>query len=68
MAFNPAAMVNMKVCEVRTRASTELLEDLGEQKAELAQLCVATVSGGAASKMAINIVRIAEVQRSGGDL
>mmetsp|Transcript_80833 Transcript_80833/g.261132 ORF Transcript_80833/g.261132 Transcript_80833/m.261132 type:complete len:124 (+) Transcript_80833:58-429(+) len=51
-------MVRVKAYELRSKTSKELLTELDEQKAELAQLRVAKVSGGAASKLAkIKIVR-----------
>mmetsp|Transcript_8124 Transcript_8124/g.8977 ORF Transcript_8124/g.8977 Transcript_8124/m.8977 type:complete len:124 (-) Transcript_8124:98-469(-) len=51
-------MVRVKAFELRTKTSKELLKDLDEMKAELAQLRVAKVAGGAASKLAkIKIVR-----------
>mmetsp|Transcript_104607 Transcript_104607/g.291252 ORF Transcript_104607/g.291252 Transcript_104607/m.291252 type:complete len:124 (-) Transcript_104607:97-468(-) len=51
-------MVKLKAYELRTRTSKELLKELDDMKAELAQLRVAKVSGGAASKLAkIKIVR-----------
>eukprot|EP00928_Gymnodinium_smaydae_P060276 TRINITY_DN438_c0_g1_i1.p3 TRINITY_DN438_c0_g1~~TRINITY_DN438_c0_g1_i1.p3 ORF type:complete len:124 (+),score=40.15 TRINITY_DN438_c0_g1_i1:98-469(+) len=51
-------MVRVKAYELRTKTSKELLNELDEMKGELAQLRVAKVSGGAASKLArIRIVR-----------
>mmetsp|Transcript_105177 Transcript_105177/g.255333 ORF Transcript_105177/g.255333 Transcript_105177/m.255333 type:complete len:124 (+) Transcript_105177:73-444(+) len=51
-------MVRVKAFELRSKTSKELLKDLDEMKAELAQLRVAKVAGGAASKLAkIKIVR-----------
>eukprot|EP00928_Gymnodinium_smaydae_P088053 TRINITY_DN721_c2_g1_i1.p3 TRINITY_DN721_c2_g1~~TRINITY_DN721_c2_g1_i1.p3 ORF type:complete len:124 (-),score=42.17 TRINITY_DN721_c2_g1_i1:51-422(-) len=51
-------MVRVKAFELRSKTSKELLSDLDEMKAELAQLRVAKVSGGAASKLArIKVVR-----------
>mmetsp|Transcript_104611 Transcript_104611/g.291268 ORF Transcript_104611/g.291268 Transcript_104611/m.291268 type:complete len:124 (-) Transcript_104611:79-450(-) len=51
-------MVKLKAYELRTRTSKELLKELDDMKAELAQLRVAKVSGGAASKLAkIKVVR-----------
>nr|ABO47869.1 ribosomal protein L35 [Alexandrium fundyense] len=51
-------MVRVKAYELRTKTSKELLKELDEMKAELAQLRVAKVAGGAASKLAkIKIVR-----------
>mmetsp|Transcript_10714 Transcript_10714/g.14311 ORF Transcript_10714/g.14311 Transcript_10714/m.14311 type:complete len:124 (-) Transcript_10714:101-472(-) len=51
-------MVRAKAFELRSKTSKELLKDLDEMKAELAQLRVAKVAGGAASKLAkIKIVR-----------
>mmetsp|Transcript_16481 Transcript_16481/g.34451 ORF Transcript_16481/g.34451 Transcript_16481/m.34451 type:complete len:124 (+) Transcript_16481:114-485(+) len=51
-------MVRVKAYELRSKTSKELLKDLDEMKAELAQLRVAKVAGGAASKLAkIKIVR-----------
>jgi len=44
--------------ELRSKTSKELLKELDEMKAELSQLRVAKVAGGAASKLAkIKIVR-----------
>merc|ERR1712224_709328 len=51
-------MVRMKAYELRNKTSKELMQELDEQKSELAQLRVAKVAGGAASKLAkIKIVR-----------
>eukprot|EP00927_Polykrikos_kofoidii_P074948 TRINITY_DN70_c0_g2_i1.p1 TRINITY_DN70_c0_g2~~TRINITY_DN70_c0_g2_i1.p1 ORF type:complete len:124 (+),score=21.02 TRINITY_DN70_c0_g2_i1:55-426(+) len=51
-------MVRVKAYELRSKTSKELLKELDEMKSELAQLRVAKVSGGAASKLAkIKIVR-----------
>eukprot|EP00928_Gymnodinium_smaydae_P096897 TRINITY_DN864_c0_g3_i1.p3 TRINITY_DN864_c0_g3~~TRINITY_DN864_c0_g3_i1.p3 ORF type:complete len:124 (-),score=44.29 TRINITY_DN864_c0_g3_i1:195-566(-) len=51
-------MVRVKAFELRSKTSKELLQELDEMKAELAQLRVAKVSGGAASKLArIRVVR-----------
>eukprot|EP00930_Biecheleria_cincta_P044726 TRINITY_DN3079_c0_g1_i3.p1 TRINITY_DN3079_c0_g1~~TRINITY_DN3079_c0_g1_i3.p1 ORF type:complete len:111 (+),score=25.98 TRINITY_DN3079_c0_g1_i3:83-415(+) len=51
-------MVKVKAYELRAKTSKELLKELDEMKSELAQLRVAKVSGGAASKLAkIKIVR-----------
>eukprot|EP00420_Gonyaulax_spinifera_P039698 CAMPEP_0197877304 /NCGR_PEP_ID=MMETSP1439-20131203/6026_1 /TAXON_ID=66791 /ORGANISM="Gonyaulax spinifera, Strain CCMP409" /LENGTH=123 /DNA_ID=CAMNT_0043496641 /DNA_START=89 /DNA_END=460 /DNA_ORIENTATION=+ len=51
-------MVKVKAYELRSKTSKELLKELDEMKAELAQLRVAQVAGGAASKLAkIKIVR-----------
>eukprot|EP00928_Gymnodinium_smaydae_P096892 TRINITY_DN864_c0_g1_i1.p3 TRINITY_DN864_c0_g1~~TRINITY_DN864_c0_g1_i1.p3 ORF type:complete len:124 (-),score=45.14 TRINITY_DN864_c0_g1_i1:61-432(-) len=51
-------MVRVKAFELRSKTSKELLKELDEMKAELAQLRVAKVSGGAASKLArIKVVR-----------
>eukprot|EP00403_Amphidinium_massartii_P022623 CAMPEP_0178402106 /NCGR_PEP_ID=MMETSP0689_2-20121128/16664_1 /TAXON_ID=160604 /ORGANISM="Amphidinium massartii, Strain CS-259" /LENGTH=123 /DNA_ID=CAMNT_0020022983 /DNA_START=84 /DNA_END=455 /DNA_ORIENTATION=- len=51
-------MVKMKAHELRMKTSKELLKELEEQKGELAQLRVAKVSGGQASKLAkIRVVR-----------
>eukprot|EP00747_Dinoflagellata_sp_TGD_P104735 gnl/TRDRNA2_/TRDRNA2_169338_c1_seq1.p1 gnl/TRDRNA2_/TRDRNA2_169338_c1~~gnl/TRDRNA2_/TRDRNA2_169338_c1_seq1.p1 ORF type:complete len:124 (+),score=37.74 gnl/TRDRNA2_/TRDRNA2_169338_c1_seq1:62-433(+) len=51
-------MVRVKAHELRSRTSKELLKELDELKSELAQLRVAKVAGGAASKLAkIKIVR-----------
>mmetsp|Transcript_26452 Transcript_26452/g.40175 ORF Transcript_26452/g.40175 Transcript_26452/m.40175 type:complete len:124 (+) Transcript_26452:112-483(+) len=51
-------MPKAKAFELRTKTSKQLLQELDDQKAELAQLRVAKVSGGAASKLAkIKIVR-----------
>merc|ERR1719254_230627 len=48
----------IKAHEIRTKSNTELLKELDEMKAELSQLRVAKVSGGAASKLAkIKVVR-----------
>merc|ERR1719401_1265716 len=48
----------VKAFELRAKTSKELLAELDEQKAELAALRVAKVSGGAASKLAkIKVVR-----------
>eukprot|EP00434_Breviolum_minutum_P021193 symbB.v1.2.018698.t1/scaffold1410.1/size216244/24 len=46
------AMVRVKAYELRNKTSKELLKELEDMKAELAQLRVAKVSGGAASKLA----------------
>mmetsp|Transcript_66624 Transcript_66624/g.150439 ORF Transcript_66624/g.150439 Transcript_66624/m.150439 type:complete len:151 (+) Transcript_66624:2-454(+) len=54
----PGRMVKVKAYELRSKTSKELLKELDEMKAELAQLRVAQVAGGAASKLAkIKIVR-----------
>mmetsp|Transcript_271 Transcript_271/g.186 ORF Transcript_271/g.186 Transcript_271/m.186 type:complete len:124 (-) Transcript_271:125-496(-) len=51
-------MVRVKAYELRSKTSKELLKELDEMKTELAQLRVAKVAGGAASKLAkIKIVR-----------
>mmetsp|Transcript_81813 Transcript_81813/g.190064 ORF Transcript_81813/g.190064 Transcript_81813/m.190064 type:complete len:124 (-) Transcript_81813:125-496(-) len=51
-------MVRVKAYELRSKTSKELLKELDEMKAELAQLRVAKVAGGAASKLAkIKVVR-----------
>ena len=51
-------MVRVKAFELRSKTSKELLKELDEMKAELSQLRVAKVSGGAASKLAkIKVVR-----------
>merc|ERR1712004_965100 len=51
-------MTKVKAYELRTKTSKELIAELEEQKAELAQLRVAQVTGGAASKlMKIKVVR-----------
>eukprot|EP00929_Paragymnodinium_shiwhaense_P033486 TRINITY_DN1837_c0_g7_i1.p2 TRINITY_DN1837_c0_g7~~TRINITY_DN1837_c0_g7_i1.p2 ORF type:complete len:124 (+),score=46.15 TRINITY_DN1837_c0_g7_i1:102-473(+) len=51
-------MVRVKAFELRSKTSKELMKDLDEMKGELAQLRVAKVAGGAASKLAkIKIVR-----------
>eukprot|EP00927_Polykrikos_kofoidii_P074947 TRINITY_DN70_c0_g1_i1.p1 TRINITY_DN70_c0_g1~~TRINITY_DN70_c0_g1_i1.p1 ORF type:complete len:124 (+),score=22.53 TRINITY_DN70_c0_g1_i1:68-439(+) len=51
-------MVRVKAYELRSKTSKELVKELDEMKSELAQLRVAKVSGGAASKLAkIKIVR-----------
>jgi large subunit ribosomal protein L35e len=51
-------MAKIKVYELRTKNKTELLKQLEELKNELAQLRVAKVTGGAASKLAkIKVVR-----------
>ena len=47
-----AAMVRVKAYELRNKTSKELLKELDDMKAELAQLRVSKVSGGAASKLA----------------
>mmetsp|Transcript_81019 Transcript_81019/g.99256 ORF Transcript_81019/g.99256 Transcript_81019/m.99256 type:complete len:124 (+) Transcript_81019:61-432(+) len=44
-------MVRVKAYELRNKTSKELLKELEDMKAELAQLRVAKVSGGAASKL-----------------
>merc|ERR1712066_101674 len=50
--------VRVKAYELRSKTSKELLKELDEMKNELAQLRVAKVAGGAASKLAkIKIVR-----------
>merc|ERR1712232_635982 len=50
--------VRVKAFELRAKTSKELMKDLDEAKAELAQLRVAKVAGGAASKLAkIKVVR-----------
>merc|ERR1712125_288903 len=55
---NRLTMVRVKAHELRTKTSKELLKELDEMKNELAQLRVAKVAGGAASKLAkIKIVR-----------
>eukprot|EP00448_Togula_jolla_P040685 CAMPEP_0170645552 /NCGR_PEP_ID=MMETSP0224-20130122/43149_1 /TAXON_ID=285029 /ORGANISM="Togula jolla, Strain CCCM 725" /LENGTH=123 /DNA_ID=CAMNT_0010976793 /DNA_START=76 /DNA_END=447 /DNA_ORIENTATION=- len=51
-------MVYMKAYELRSKISKDLMVQLDEMKSELAQLRVAKVAGGAASKLAkIKIVR-----------
>merc|ERR1712187_867348 len=51
-------MARVKAYELRSKTSKELLKELDEMKSELAQLRVAKVAGGAASKLAkIKIVR-----------
>mmetsp|Transcript_28461 Transcript_28461/g.67639 ORF Transcript_28461/g.67639 Transcript_28461/m.67639 type:complete len:124 (+) Transcript_28461:72-443(+) len=45
-------MVRVKAFELRNKTSKELMKELEDMKAELAQLRVAKVSGGAASKLA----------------
>ncbi|CAJ1340933.1 unnamed protein product [Effrenium voratum] len=51
-------MAKVKAFELRSKTSKELLKELDDMKAELAQLRVAKVSGGAASKLAkIKVVR-----------
>mmetsp|Transcript_19059 Transcript_19059/g.53780 ORF Transcript_19059/g.53780 Transcript_19059/m.53780 type:complete len:124 (+) Transcript_19059:77-448(+) len=51
-------MVRVKAYELRNKTSKELLKELDDMKIELAQLRVAKVAGGAASKLAkIKIVR-----------
>ncbi|CAL1158049.1 unnamed protein product [Cladocopium goreaui] len=51
-------MVKVKTYELRSKTSKELLKELDDMKSELAQLRVAKVSGGAASKLAkIKVVR-----------
>eukprot|EP00928_Gymnodinium_smaydae_P088050 TRINITY_DN721_c1_g1_i1.p3 TRINITY_DN721_c1_g1~~TRINITY_DN721_c1_g1_i1.p3 ORF type:complete len:124 (+),score=38.43 TRINITY_DN721_c1_g1_i1:84-455(+) len=51
-------MVRVKAYELRSKTSKELMNELDEMKGELAQLRVAKVSGGAASKLArIKVVR-----------
>ena len=45
-------MVRVKAYELRNKTSKELLKELDDMKAELAQLRVSKVSGGAASKLA----------------
>merc|ERR1712012_892335 len=51
-------MVRVKAFELRSKTSKELMNDLDDMKNELAQLRVAKVSGGAASKLAkIKVVR-----------
>uniref|UniRef100_A0A6T9GD80 60S ribosomal protein L35 n=1 Tax=Alexandrium catenella TaxID=2925 RepID=A0A6T9GD80_ALECA len=53
-----AKMPKVKAYELRAKTSKELLKELDDTKAELAQLRVAKVAGGAASKLAkIKIVR-----------
>merc|ERR1712108_90515 len=53
-----ATMVRVKAYELRAKTSKELLKELDDLRAELAQLRVAKVSGGAASKLAkIRVVR-----------
>ncbi|CAE8630644.1 unnamed protein product [Polarella glacialis] len=48
----------VKAYELRSKTSKELLKELDDMKGELAQLRVAKVAGGAASKLAkIKIVR-----------
>eukprot|EP00929_Paragymnodinium_shiwhaense_P118075 TRINITY_DN8972_c0_g1_i1.p2 TRINITY_DN8972_c0_g1~~TRINITY_DN8972_c0_g1_i1.p2 ORF type:complete len:123 (+),score=51.98 TRINITY_DN8972_c0_g1_i1:85-453(+) len=50
--------MKVKAFELRSKTSKELMKDLDEMKGELAQLRVAKVAGGAASKLAkIKIVR-----------
>merc|ERR1719378_1235672 len=52
------SMVRVKAYELRSKTSKELLKELDDMKNELAQLRVAKVAGGAASKLAkIKIVR-----------
>ena len=51
-------MVKVKAHELRNKTSKELLKELDDLKNELAQLRVAKVAGGAASKLArIKVVR-----------
>merc|ERR1712023_472242 len=51
-------MVRIKAHELRSKTSKELLKELEDMKAELSQLRVAKVAGGAASKLAkIKVVR-----------
>ena len=51
-------MVRVKAYELRSKTSKELLKELDDMKNELAQLRVAKVAGGAASKLTkIKIVR-----------
>ena len=51
-------MAKIKAFELRGKGKTELLKQLDELKGELAQLRVAKVTGGAASKLAkIKVVR-----------
>eukprot|EP00929_Paragymnodinium_shiwhaense_P033483 TRINITY_DN1837_c0_g4_i2.p2 TRINITY_DN1837_c0_g4~~TRINITY_DN1837_c0_g4_i2.p2 ORF type:complete len:123 (+),score=48.50 TRINITY_DN1837_c0_g4_i2:85-453(+) len=50
--------MKVKAFELRSKTSKELMKDLDEMKGELAQLRVAKVAGGAASKLAkIKVVR-----------
>eukprot|EP00929_Paragymnodinium_shiwhaense_P033485 TRINITY_DN1837_c0_g6_i1.p2 TRINITY_DN1837_c0_g6~~TRINITY_DN1837_c0_g6_i1.p2 ORF type:complete len:123 (+),score=51.47 TRINITY_DN1837_c0_g6_i1:90-458(+) len=50
--------MKVKAFELRAKTSKELMKDLDEMKGELAQLRVAKVAGGAASKLAkIKVVR-----------
>lgn len=50
--------MKVKAYELRTKTKTDLLKQLEELKSELAQLRVAKVTGGAASKLAkIKVVR-----------
>merc|ERR1712060_825777 len=58
MGPTPAAMVKVKAYELRSKTSKELMGELDDMKSELAQLRVAKVAGGAASKLAkIKVVR-----------
>ena len=51
-------MTKIKTHELRTKFKSDLLKQLDELKSELAQLRVAKVTGGAASKLAkIKVVR-----------
>lgn len=53
-----AATVQIKAHELRTKSKTELLRQLDDYQQELAQLRVAKVIGGAASKLSkIRVVR-----------
>merc|ERR1719327_1859491 len=54
----PSKAMRVKAHELRSKTSKELLKELDELKVELAQLRVAKVAGGAASKLAkIKVVR-----------
>eukprot|EP00929_Paragymnodinium_shiwhaense_P076142 TRINITY_DN3908_c0_g3_i1.p3 TRINITY_DN3908_c0_g3~~TRINITY_DN3908_c0_g3_i1.p3 ORF type:complete len:124 (+),score=54.67 TRINITY_DN3908_c0_g3_i1:81-452(+) len=51
-------MARVKAFDLNNKTSKELMKDLDEMKGELAQLRVAKVAGGAASKLAkIKVVR-----------
>ena len=51
-------MTKIKTHELRTKFKSDLIKQLDELKTELAQLRVAKVTGGAASKLAkIKVVR-----------
>merc|ERR1712137_1414775 len=52
------SMGKVKAHELRNKGKADLLKQLGELKKELAELRVAKVTGGAASKLSkINVVR-----------